>query len=115
MVKMNITDIDYPDRTFDVILCNHVLEHVDDDRRAMREFNRVLKDDGWAILVVPISGNKTYEDASIVDPAERYEAFGQSDQSGFMERISPIALARQAFASTSVMCKMLPIMMKLSD
>lgn len=93
MVTMDITDIDYADRTFDVILCNHVLEHVDDDRRAMREFYRVLKDDGWAIMLVPISGNKTYEDPSIVDPAERYKAFGQSDHvriygADFADRLS---------------------------
>ena len=79
MVKMDITDIQYADQTFDVIYCSHVLEHVPDDKRAMREFFRVLKRDGWAILLVPISSDETFEDPSIVDPKERLEAFGQED------------------------------------
>jgi hypothetical protein len=79
MVKMDVTDIKYPDETFDVIYCSHVLEHVQDDRRAMREFFRVLKRGGWAILIVPIDADKTIEDPSIVDPAERLRVFGQED------------------------------------
>lgn len=79
MVKMDITDIPYPDQSFDIIYCSHVLEHVDDDRKAMREFFRVLKDDGWAILLVPITRAETYEDPSIVEPLERLKAFGQED------------------------------------
>ena len=79
MVRMDITDIGYPDGTFDVIYCSHVLEHVDDDRRAMREFRRVLKPEGWAILLVPITVEKTFEDPTITDPARRLELFGQDD------------------------------------
>ena len=79
MVKMDITDIQYPDESFDVIYCSHVLEHVVDDRKAMSEFRRVLKSDGWAILLVPITVETTYEDPSIVDPAERLKHFGQDD------------------------------------
>lgn len=79
MVKMDIMEIQYPDQSFDVIYCSHVLEHVPDDRRAMRELCRVLKAGGWAILLVPITSGTTFEDASIVDPAERLKAFGQED------------------------------------
>lgn len=79
MVKMDITAIQFPDDTFDVIYCSHVLEHVPDDRRAMREFCRVLKPSGWAILLVPISVKQTFEDPSVVDPAERLRLFGQED------------------------------------
>jgi len=79
MVKMDITDIQYPDGYFDVIYCSHVLEHVQDDKKAMREFRRVLKPGGWAILIVPITADKTFEDPSIVDPSERLKAFGQDD------------------------------------
>lgn len=79
MVKMDITDIQYPDETFDVIYCSHVLEHVPDDRKALREFFRVLKSDGWAILLVPVTAEKTFEDPSITDPVERLNAFGQED------------------------------------
>ncbi len=76
MVKMDITDIQYPDDSFDVIYCSHVLEHVPDDRKAMREFFRVLKKDGWAVLLVPVNAQKTFEDFSITDPAERLKYFG---------------------------------------
>lgn len=79
MVKMDITDIQYPDESFDVIYCSHVLEHVPDDRKAMREFFRVLKSGGWAILLVPITVQKTFEDPSITDPIRRLELFGQQD------------------------------------
>jgi SAM-dependent methyltransferase len=79
MVKMDVMDIHYPDNTFDFILCSHVLEHVPDDRRAMREFYRTLKPDGWAILMVPIWRDLTFEDPSIVDPAERLAVYGQMD------------------------------------
>ena len=79
MVKMDITDIQYPDDSFDVVYCSHVLEHVPDDRKAMCEFNRVLKTDGWAILLVPIQADETFEDPSITSPEERRQAFGQAD------------------------------------
>jgi SAM-dependent methyltransferase len=78
-VKMDITDIQYPDETFDVIYCSHVLEHVPDDKKAIREFFRVLKQDGWAILVVPITADRIIEDPSIVTPAERLRVFGQEE------------------------------------
>ncbi len=79
MVKMDITDIRYPDESFNVIYCSHVLEHVPDDRQAMREFYRVLKPEGWAILLVPILEGETHEDLSITDPAERLKVYGQED------------------------------------
>ncbi|HEX4412598.1 MAG TPA: methyltransferase domain-containing protein [Lacipirellulaceae bacterium] len=79
MVKMDITDIAYPDNTFDVVYCSHVLEHVPDDRRAMREFLRVLKRGRWALLHVPITADATFEDSSITDPKERERVFGQFD------------------------------------
>jgi SAM-dependent methyltransferase len=79
MVKMDITDIQYPNESFDVIYCSHVLEHVPDDRKAMSEFFRVLKPDGWAMLLVPIVGEATFEDLTITDPAERAKLFGQED------------------------------------
>jgi len=79
MVRMDVADIQYADQSFDIIACSHVLEHVQDDRRAMREFFRVLKNDGWAILLVPITSEHTIEDPSIVDPKERLRVFGQED------------------------------------
>ena len=79
MVKMDITNIEYADESFDVVYCSHVLEHVQDDKLAMREFFRVLKNDGWAILLVPITSEKTFEDPSIIEPLERLRTFGQED------------------------------------
>jgi len=79
MVKMDIMNIQYEKEIFDIIYCSHVLEHVSDDRKAMRELFRVLKRDGWAILNVPIMRDKTYEDPSIIDPKEREKVFGQFD------------------------------------
>jgi SAM-dependent methyltransferase len=79
MVRMDITDIQYPDESFDAICCSHVLEHVPDDRRAMREICRVLKSSGWAILLVPITADRTFEDPSVTDPEERLRLFGQAD------------------------------------
>lgn len=79
MVKMDITSIQYPNETFDIIYCSHVLEHVADDRKAIEEFFRVLKNNGWAILNVPINNGQTFEDSSIVSPQERLKAFGQED------------------------------------
>ncbi|HMK48644.1 MAG TPA: methyltransferase domain-containing protein, partial [Thermodesulfovibrionales bacterium] len=81
MRKMDITCLDLQDDTFDSILCYHVLEHVPDDRRAMRELLRVLKPGGWAILQVPLKPGlqKTMEGVHISDPAERRRLFGQED------------------------------------
>jgi len=79
MVKLDITGIDRPAGSFDVILCSHVLEHVPEDRQAMRELFRVLKPGGWALIQVPVSSKPTFEDPSITDPAERERLFWKSD------------------------------------
>jgi SAM-dependent methyltransferase len=79
MVQMDISDIRYPDESFDIVYCSHVLEHVPDDRRAMRELHRVLRNDGWAIIDVPIMLERTIEDPSLTDPSERTRRFGQPD------------------------------------
>lgn len=81
-VKMDIHQIPFADHTFDVVLCNHVLEHVDDDLKAMREIHRVLKPGGFSILQVPFFRpvpQETYQDFSITDPKERERVFGQRD------------------------------------
>ena len=77
----DVQSIPMKEASVDVIICNHLLEHVDDDRLAMRELHRVLRPGGWGILLVPEDRTmaKTYEDNSITDPKERTRLFGQYD------------------------------------
>ncbi|HEY6639000.1 MAG TPA: methyltransferase domain-containing protein [Solirubrobacterales bacterium] len=79
-LRLDISEMDLPDSSFDLILCSHVLEHVPDDRAAMRELRRVLVDGGRALVLVPYRPEvTTYEDPSITSPLERMVAFGQQD------------------------------------
>lgn len=78
-LKMDVTAIESNEKAFDLILCNHVLEHVEDDQKALSEFFRVLKPKGQLILSVPIEGARTYEDFSITSPSQRLKAFKQPD------------------------------------
>lgn len=80
-VKADIQNLPFEDNSFDVIFCNHVLEHVEDDKKALSELFRVMKPGGWGILQVPIRYQleKTFEDPTITDRQERIEKFGQYD------------------------------------
>jgi SAM-dependent methyltransferase len=65
---------------FDAVICNHVLEHIPDDRAAMQELRRILRPDGIAILMVPFQPDRpTHEDRTVVDPEQRTALFGQFD------------------------------------
>ncbi|WP_024772792.1 class I SAM-dependent methyltransferase [Aquimarina macrocephali] len=80
-VKADICNLPFADSEYDVIFCNHVLEHIPDDTTAMQEIFRVLKPGGMAILQIPQDLNRdvTFEDNSITDPQERARIFGQYD------------------------------------
>ena len=80
-VHMDITDLQFEDNRFDVILCVHVLEHIPDDAQAMKELYRVLKPGGWAIVQSPMDVHRatTFEDPSITSPEERERVFNQRD------------------------------------
>jgi SAM-dependent methyltransferase len=80
-IRMDVCDLKFPDQSFDVIICNHVLEQVPNDRKAMREMNRVLKPGGWAILNCPVNNDRatTYEDTSVSNPMTRLHLYGQQD------------------------------------
>jgi len=97
-IKLDVLHMPFDEASFDIIFCNHVLEHVDDDRQAMAEIYRVLRPGGWAILQIPLFHplpDKTYEDASITDPAAREKAFGQRDHvrlfgKDYLDRLSSV-------------------------
>ncbi|MDO8670009.1 MAG: methyltransferase domain-containing protein [Dehalococcoidia bacterium] len=105
-VKIDITNIAYGDNVFDVIICNHVLEHVPDDRKAMSELLRVLKPGGWAILQVPISlsSANTYEESAVL-PKDREKVFGQCDhvriyETDYKDRLTLIGFSVQVYNFT---------------
>ena len=94
--RVDITDLhSYENDRFDFFICSHVLEHVPDDRKALRELYRILKPGGKAILMVPIilSIDQIDEDPSVTDESELWRRFGQDDhirlysKSGFLERV----------------------------
>ncbi|WP_291867731.1 class I SAM-dependent methyltransferase [Maribacter sp.] len=80
-VKADICNLPFKDDSYDVIFCNHVLEHIPDDSKAMQELYRVLKPGGWGIFQIPqeLDRETTFEDDSITDRKERAKIFGQYD------------------------------------
>ncbi|WP_370391576.1 class I SAM-dependent methyltransferase [uncultured Winogradskyella sp.] len=80
-VKADICNLPFNDNEFDVILCNHVLEHILDDKTAMEELYRVLKPGGWGVFQIPqdLKRETTFEDNTITDKKERAKIFGQYD------------------------------------
>lgn len=80
-VKADITNLPFEDQSYDIIFCNHVLEHIPDDTKAMQELFRVMKPGGFGIFQIPQDLNRaeTFEDDSITDPKERAQIFGQYD------------------------------------
>lgn len=87
--KVDLTNMEiYQEGQFDAWICSHVLEHIPDDRQAMRELLRVLKPGGWGIVLVPINLTiqTTHEDPSITDPVLRWKYFGQDDHVRFYSK-----------------------------
>ncbi|WP_121667210.1 class I SAM-dependent methyltransferase [Mesonia aquimarina] len=80
-IKADICNLPFEDNTYDIIFCNHVLEHIPNDTKAMQELFRVLAPNGMAILQIPqdLNREKTFQDDSITDPKERAKIFGQYD------------------------------------
>lgn len=80
-MHFDVQSIPMEDCSVDVIICNHLFEHVEDDRRAMRELHRILRPGGWGIVLVPEDRSRaeTFEDDTITDPKERTRIFGQYD------------------------------------
>ncbi len=80
-IHFDIQSIPLNDNFTDVIMCNHILEHIPDEGAALDELYRILRPNGWAILLVPNDQSRatTFEDSSITDPEERNRIFGQYD------------------------------------
>jgi len=80
-VKADICNLPFEDNSYDIILCNHVLEHIPDDTKAMQELFRVMKPGGYGIFQIPqdLNRDSTFEDDSITDKKERAVIFGQYD------------------------------------
>jgi len=107
-VHADICNLPFEDQTYDLILCNHVLEHIPDDRKAMSEIYRILKKGGTAILQVPLENerNTTFEDDSITDREERRKIFGQYDHvrvygMDYFDRLKKIGFEVSAIDYTS--------------
>ena len=77
--RYDITHIPLENEYFDVIICYHILEHIEDDKKAMEELYRVLKPNGSCVIQTPFKEGEIYEDFSIRNPKERLAAFGQED------------------------------------
>ena len=102
--KLDVMDLPFAAESFDFLMCNHVLEHVEDDRRALSEFHRVLKPGGWAILMCPVDWRRpvTLEDPAVVTPEDRHRVFGQSDHVRLYGRDYPDRLAAGGFSVRDV-------------
>ncbi len=80
-MHFDVQQIPLQDESFDTVICNHILEHVVDDRRALGELHRILRPGGWGVVLSPVDRERehTFEDDSITDERERTRLFGQYD------------------------------------
>ncbi|GHC56127.1 class I SAM-dependent methyltransferase [Ulvibacter litoralis] len=109
-VKADICNLPFKDNSYDFIICNHVLEHIPDDTKAMQELFRVLAPGGTAILQVPYEADRktTFEDDSITDPKERAAIFGQYDHvrvygMDYFEKLAEIGFKVEALDYTKTL------------
>ena len=107
----DLMDMPFESNAFDVVICSHVLEHVPDDVRAMRELRRVLKPSGTALLPVPLAmdGGGTDEDSTMADPSEQNRRFGQWDhlrlygKDDYLKRLSEAGFEVSTFSPFDTM------------
>lgn len=108
MIKMDVTDIKFPNDYFDTIYCSHVLEHIIEDRNAISGLFRVCKPMGWALIQVPITSESTFEDSTITKPEERKKVFGLEDHVrrcglDYIERIREVGFIVTNISANEVM------------
>ena len=99
-LHFDLHSIPLEDNRFDVVFCNHVMEHVDDALQCMKEIYRVMKPGGWAIMQVPqdFSREETYEDKSITSPEEREKHYWQKDHVRLFGKDYPRWLEKAGFS-----------------
>jgi len=107
MARLDLTDTGLPDASKTLIWCSHVLEHIPDDGKALREMRRVLAPGGLAVLQVPIGGDHTLEDSSIASDAARLSAYFQEDHvrlygRDIVERIEAAGFACETMSAASL-------------
>lgn len=109
-VKADICNLPFKDASYDFIICNHVLEHIPDDTKAMQELFRVLTPGGTAILQVPYEADRlsTFEDDTIIDQEERTRIFGQYDHvrvygMDYFDKLRSIGFAVEALDYTATL------------
>ena len=102
MYNEDLTNLSFKGNSFDAIVCYHVLEHIEDDLKAISEIYRILKPGGWAILQTPIDNDReeTYEDFTITSPVERKKIFGQEDHVRIYGRDYFLRLNKAGFTVT---------------
>ena len=98
--QLDLQNISLPDKSFDVVICSHVLEHVPDDRKAMSELLRILRPGGLAVVMVPIEEgmDETYENPSVISNGDRLIHFGQEDHVRYYGRDLRDRLREAGFA-----------------
>jgi SAM-dependent methyltransferase len=106
-VKADICNLPFEDNAFDIIFCNHVLEHIPDDAKAMSELYRVMKPGGWGIFQIPqdLNRQQTFADDSITDAKKRAEIFGQYDHvriygRDYFDKLRAVGFQVQEIAAT---------------
>lgn len=106
-MHFDVQHIPLDDRSFDVVICNHLFEHVEDDRRAMRELWRIMRPGGWGIMTVPEDRSRaeTFEDDTITDPEERTALFGQYDHRRIYGRDYDDRLREAGFRVERIACE----------
>jgi len=106
--KIDITDINKEDGSYDIVICFHVLEHIEDDEKAMAELFRIVKPGGRCLVQTPFKDGETYEDDSITGGEDRLTHFGQENHvriysiDGLMERliVAGFEVVKRHFTST---------------